>query len=37
MEKIIKKLLFKHGESFYNDKFYSTAHQINILMRGIWS
>ncbi len=29
-----KKLLFKHGESFYNDKFYSTAHQINILMRG---
>ncbi len=29
-----KKILYDHGNKFHDDGFYSTAHQMNLLMRG---
>lgn len=29
-----RKVLFEHAKKFYDDEFFSTAHQLNLLMRG---
>lgn len=33
-KKYERKILYEHAEKFYDDDFFSTAHQLNLLMRG---